>query len=315
MSIYSYILNKQYENNHIFQDIVYPSLFHPTRQYDIVLAADVHTLPLAFKAARHAPVVFDAHEYFLHEYADSAYTKYHKINARVGRQFVPRCAAMVTVSEGLAKMFAAEYGNTPTVIYNGPEFQYLEPVMPEQGRIRLVHHGGASKERKLELMIEMMQWLDVRFSLDMYLLPQCEYLEYLQSISKSNPRVQILSPVPMTEIAQRLNTYDIGLYILFPTSKNNEHALPNKFFEFIQARLAIAIGPTPDMAGIVRRHNLGVVADDFTPQNLAGHLNRLTTEDILTFKRNAAEAAKLYCAEHNMAKLHSILSSVLAKKE
>ncbi|MCL2122626.1 MAG: hypothetical protein FWH34_00905 [Desulfovibrionaceae bacterium] len=291
-------------------------VFSPPQPYDAVLAIDIQTLPLAFQAAKGAPVVLDAHEYFLHEYAeeDGWQKRFHTRNAEIGALLVPRCAAMVTVSEGLAHLFAGDYGIAPHVVYSGPEFQQLDIVVPQPGRIRLVHHGRANPDRKLEGMIEMMQWLDERFSLDLYLAYPGEYGERLRRMAEKTPRARLLPPVPMTEIVRVINTYDVGLYILSPTSKNNAFALPNKFFEFIQARLVIAIGPTPDMARLVQQHDLGIVADDFTPKNLAARLNTLTVEDILRFKRNAAEAAKLYCAEQNMAKLRSILSSVVTHK-
>jgi hypothetical protein len=62
------------------------------------------------------------------------------------------------------------------------------------------------------------------------------------------------------EIVPLSNAYDIGLYLLPPSSFNNLHALPSKFFEFLQALLAIAIGPFQEMARIVREFRYKVVA-------------------------------------------------------
>ena len=57
----------------------------------------------------------------------------------------------------------------------------------------------------------------------------------------------------MHEIVDTIAEYDIGLFILSPINFNYYHALPNKLFEFIQARLAIAVSPSPEMARIVHR--------------------------------------------------------------
>ena len=59
----------------------------------------------------------------------------------------------------------------------------------------------------------------------------------------------------MHELPRMANDYDVGLYLLPPTNFNQRYALPNKFFEFIQGRLAIAIGPSPEMAKLVERSN------------------------------------------------------------
>jgi hypothetical protein len=38
------------------------------------------------------------------------------------------------------------------------------------------------------------------------------------------------------------------------------------FVEFIQARLAVAVDPSPEMARLVQRYGCGVVAPDFPPK-------------------------------------------------
>ncbi|MBK7701065.1 MAG: hypothetical protein IPJ39_21260 [Saprospiraceae bacterium] len=89
----------------------------------------------------------------------------------------------------------------------------------------------------------------------------------------------------MHNIVNFISKYDIGLYILEPTNFNNGMALPNKMFEFIQARLAIAIGPSPEMKSLVEEYNLGVVSADFDSKGLAISLNNLTHQNIIDFKR------------------------------
>jgi glycosyltransferase involved in cell wall biosynthesis len=88
-------------------------------------------------------------------------------------------------------------------------------------------------------------------------------------------------------------------------------ALPNKFFEYIQARLAIAIGPSPEMARIVQEFGCGVVAEDFSPASLAHALNQLSSADIDRMKAGSDRAARAYTAETNAEKLREIVASVL----
>ena len=118
------------------------------------------------------------------------------------------------------------------------------------------------------------------------------------AIEQARPRVRIRPPVPADRIPEETRNYDIGLFLLEPTNFNYLHALPNKFFEFVQARLAIAIGPSPEMARLVRKHDLGVVADDFSPAALARALNPLTPELISRYQANADRAAPVLCWEH-----------------
>ena len=70
-----------------------------------------------------------------------------------------------------------------------------------------------------------------------------------------------------------INKYDMGVFLLPPINFNYENTLPNKLFDFIQARLGIAIGPTPEMAEIVNHYKIGLVSEHFTAASLASRLS------------------------------------------
>jgi glycosyltransferase involved in cell wall biosynthesis len=161
-------------------------------------------------------------------------------------------------------------------------------------------------------MIDVMQGLDDRFELDLMLVPTFpRYLEKLKTKSGIDRRIRFLPPVSMEQLVPFSHGYDIGLYLLPPSSFNNFHALPNKFFEFIQARLAVAIGPSPEMARIVREFGCGIVADDFAPSSLARVLNQLTPPDIDRMKSGSDRAARVHTAENNAERMRRIVDSVL----
>ena len=80
---------------------------------------------------------------------------------------------------------------------------------------------------------------------------------------------------------------------------NDKYALPNKFFEFIQARLALAISPSPEMKFLVDKYNLGVVSDDFTTQSLAAKISNLSFEQIMFYKNRVNHFCHELSAENN----------------
>jgi hypothetical protein len=116
----------------------------------------------------------------------------------------------------------------------------------------------------------------------------------------------------MRELVSMANAYDVGLFLLPPNNLNRRYALPNKFFEFVQARLAVAVGPSPEMAALVRRHGLGVVAADFTPEALAAELNSLDADQIAGFKLASDAAACELSAERNAEAILSAIDTALA---
>ncbi|MGP1580718.1 MAG: hypothetical protein ACTTH5_06845 [Wolinella sp.] len=162
-------------------------------------------------------------------------------------------------------------------------------------------------------MIEMMDYVDSRFSLDLMLVKtwgQDSYYEKLENMAKRRKNVKIIPPVPFEEIIPFSRQYDIGLYILKPSGFNTLHALPNKFFEYIHAHLAIAVSPSPEMAEIVERESLGIVAKDFTPQTMAKALNELSYDKIVAFKKRSKEVASKYEARVNVEKMRKVVKDL-----
>jgi hypothetical protein len=258
---------------------------------DAVLSNDIDTLPLALRVADGKPVVFDAHEY----YPEQFYGWWWRLSlgahlSHLCRRYMRQASAVMTVSPGIAQRYRDELGVETTVVMNLPDPVELTPS-PVGKPIRLIHHGGADRRRRLHLMIEAMALLPGDFTLDFALVGDTREVDRLRAAAVGDERISFVSPVPMTQLPTFLNDYDAGVYLLRPGSFNHLHALPNKLFQFVQARLAVAIAPSPDMAEVVRRHQLGVVADDFTPEAFARALGSLDAERVMSLKANADQAA------------------------
>jgi hypothetical protein len=284
------------------------------RSFDLILANDVNTLPLARRLNPRHGVILDAHEYSPREFEDHFLWRllFQRYSEYLCRKHLSSAAGMITVCQGIADEYRANFGVDPKVLTNMPPYHDLIPGETDADRIHLVHHGVALPSRKIELMIEMMDFLDGRFHLDLMLMPgPSRYFSRLKSLTRKHPRVSIVPPIPMRELPRHLNRYDIGLFLLPPTNFNYRHALPNKLFEFVQARLAVAIGPSPEMARVVRQHDCGVVSDDFSPKSLAEKLNRLDRQKIDHYKQRSHAAAKELCYENTSAVLLDMIDKLL----
>ena len=286
-------------------------------EFDLILANDMFTLPAAVRLgrSRNAKVLLDAHEYQprLYDYWMFRFF-YQKYWDYICKRYLPQIDGMVTVCSGIAEEYKRNYGVESGIITNAPFHEECEPSPTDQ-QIRLIHHGATIPSRRVENMIRLMDHLEERFTLDLILVnTKPGYLQKLQELSRSCGRIQWRDPVSMPQIVATLNAYDIGLYLMPPTSFNQKMSLPNKLFEFIQARLAVAIWPSPEMARVVREHDSGVVADDFTVAAMAEKLNSLSPEDIMNYKQNAHRAASVCCAESNRKVLLEIVDRLLAER-
>ncbi len=286
----------------------------------IIHANEIISLPIAIEAARRtgAKVLFDAHEYSPAHRANDwrwrllAQPLYTYLIAT----YAPQAHLMTTVEAHIARRYEETFGLHVEVILNAPFYQALPFHLVDPEHIRLIHHGGAIRERRLEGMIEMMAHTESRFSLDFMLLPDPggRYLRELKKIAQARApgRIHFREPVAPHEIPQTINAYDIGLFLIPPVNFSYAMALPNKFFEFIMAGLAVAIGPSPAMATLVQQYGNGIVAADFHPTTLAHQLNALEPETIHTMKQRSLEAAKTLNAEREMQKLLTYYAQLLA---
>lgn len=285
------------------------------RAFDLVVANDISALPLGLRLAKQRPVLMDAHEYSPKEFDDKWLWKllFGRYHHSFCEQYLSRAAGMVTVCQGIADEYERTFGVSCKVVHNAPLDQNLIASPVKEQQIRLIHHGSSIRSRHLEVMIEMMKYLDNRFSLDLMLVEtDAVYMAELRRQASSDARIRFIAPVAMQAICARLNDYDMGVYLLPPVNFNHEHALPNKFFEFIQARLAIAIGPSPEMAALVRKYQCGIVTESFEPRGLAQAIGALAAEDIIRFKKAADFAARELSYERDGQVLLSEIDRLLA---
>jgi hypothetical protein len=97
-----------------------------------------------------------------------------------------------------------------------------------------------------------------------------------------------------------------------PRHANLELSLPNKLFDFLQARLALVIGPSPEMARIVREHDCGLVTAGFAVEDLVQTLRTLRPERVAALKRGSDRAASVLNAERNREVMLRLVEEALA---
>ncbi len=287
-----------------------------TIHFDLIVAHDPFTLQTALQLSKMmgSKVLHDAHEYTPRQYEDIWFQRLIllKIWGRICRKFMPHADATITVCQGIADEYERNYGVHCEVINNAPFFNKLLPSTIDGKIIRMVHHGVAHPSRRTEDMIHLMNILDERFHLDFMLINDgSQYYKKILSMGQQNPRISFRDPVPMPDIPETINGYDIGLFLLSPETFSYRMALPNKLFEFIQGRLAVAIWPSPEMAKVVNEYNCGIISEDFTVESMARKLNALSTDDIVKYKMNSHRAAGYLCAEKNKDMLLNIVEKLL----
>lgn len=284
-------------------------------KFDLVIAHNIHTCPLAFALAKGAPVLIDLHEYLPGECEESFKWRllFQRPVFNLCSYFLPRAAALLTPSEGVAKKYAQEFNVDSAVNYNAPPFVAQTPSSVE-GKIALVHHGIAAKERCTDKLLDLMDLLDDRFHLHLYMVGTDDFYCKIRDKALKRSNVSWHDPVPMPTIAKTLNAYDIGIAILPPCNSNHELTIGNKIFEFVQARLAIVAWPTEGISHILEKFGVGLCSPEASVESMAQVLNSLTPEDIMRFKKASDTAAGELTAEKSMQVIARTILDIAPQK-
>lgn len=254
--------------------------------WDVVVAHDAQTLYLASRLAPRYGILSDMHEYAPKQ--DPASTiwnlLYQPYYSWLCRNYVAHAVAVTTVSSGIVDEYRREFGFDSTLVINATPYQELD-VRPVAAPLRLVHSGGVAPQRRLDIMIQGVRESSASVTLDLYLVSDgSPLLAQLRELAAGEPRVRFREPVPYSELVRTLNDYDLGLSIFPPTTFNLAWCLPNKFFDYVQARLGVIVGPSPEMTRFVEQYAIGLVLPDFEASSLAAALDALTAEQVTAWK-------------------------------
>ena len=285
------------------------------RRFDAVIANDAETVGVACRLFGADRVHADLHEFFPDMGFDDTRLgrRHQRYWSWMTKQLVSQAHSSTTVGGEIAKRYH-EYGIHPGVVTNSTHLRDL-PYRPVGSSIRLVHSGNPFHERSLGEIMRAVAASPVEVTFDLYLTWQPEKMrsEFVALAEELGPRITVHDPVPQSVLIETLNQYDLGIHILQPVSTNNVMALPNKFFDYVQARLGIIVGPSIEMARIVREHDLGVVTEGFDEASIAATIDALTPERVDEFKQAAMRAADPLSAERQVEVWARAVEEIVAR--
>jgi hypothetical protein len=268
---------------------------------DIWLANDWTALPLArlLAAEQSVPYIYDTHELAVDEYAHVWRWRMlqRPVVAAIERAGISGAAVTSCVSQGISDRLHKLYKlrAKPMLVRNMPQYE-AHGLRPCGEPIEVLYHGIVNVGRGLEACIDSVALWRSEFRLTIRGPGPSDYLaSLLQRVQerKLEARVTIAPPVPMTELVAQAARFDIGLFALPGYSAQNVHVLPNKFFEYVMAGLALCVSDLPEMTGLVRKHDLGQTILAATPRAIAVSINAFHRSNIETYKANALAAARL----------------------
>jgi hypothetical protein len=200
--------------------------------------------------------------------------------------------AATTVSFGLQEYYSNWYGIDASLIRSTPHYSQSKAVATAGKPFKIVYLGVAHPLRKLEDFIYACSVSENEIELHFYLVGDPAYIDRLKKVSSGNSRITIHDPVPFKEIHSTLIQYDLGWCYFSPETENISKALPNKYFDYIQAGLGVICGPNIDMIRESNKWGFGIFTQEFSEIELVQLLNSLSTTKIEELKRAARAASE-----------------------
>lgn len=283
----------------------------------LLVSNDLDTLPANYLASklRHRPLVHDCHEYF---------RGVPELNGRPGTVRVwkgiedhifPKLKSVYAVNASIAEIYHNEYGNDVKVIRNVPVKKVKNTPkrkadlgIPEDQRI-ILYQGALNVDRGLEEAIRAMKF--VREKACLLIIGAGDITRELKSLAQAvgvADKVIFTGPVALEDLHEYTLMADIGLSIEKDVSLNYHFCLPNKFLDYIQARVPVLVSPLPEMQAIVEKYGIGEMIENHDPAYLAGKFDSMlgNAAALSAYHENLEKAAAGLCWENEEQELMNI---------
>jgi glycosyltransferase involved in cell wall biosynthesis len=287
---------------------------------DMLVANDLDTLLAVFLASRlkALPAVYDSHEYFteLPELVGRKWVR--KIWESIEAMMLPSITHAYTVSASIAKEYKQKYGINMEVIRNLPYRieKKLKPLtsLRNGNESIIIYQGSLNMGRGLELAIRAMQFTNnVRL-----IIAGAGYLEHeLRQLTKTlalQEKIHFAGRLSPDELRQYTAQADLGISLEENLGLSYYYALPNKLFDYIQARIPVLVSDLPEMAGVVHQYEIGKVISTIDPRELARTFTEMLTDRIKrnVWLANLEKASAGLCWENEEKKLAAVYHQVIA---
>lgn len=287
-------------------------------RFDLLLANDLDTLPANYIISRtkKKPLVYDSHEYFTEvpELIDRPKVKL--FWEWLERKMVPRLEHAYTVCDSIAKIYTEKYNTVFHVVRNVSSVRFSVDDESSSRNVTpkiILYQGAVNAGRGLRQAVLSMKLVE---GANLVIAGDGDKRTDIENLIKQEglgEKVKFLGRLPFEELEKLTPLASIGLSVEEDTGLNYHYALPNKLFDYIASLVPVVVSDLPEMAGIVRKYNIGMVTSSLQPEKLAvifqEMLNNRKKREI--WIRNLRKAALELTWENEEKKLKKIFRPFL----
>lgn len=288
---------------------------------DVLLSNDLDTLLPNFLISRifSKKLVYDSHELFTEvpELIDRPTIKNTWLS--IEKFIFPRLKNVYTVNASIASIYKKKYNVDVEIIRNiAPLFENesldiaLSKKVKGNKKMLILQGSGINMDRGAEEAVTMMQYLE---NVVLYVIGSGDVFDKLKELVKTlklEDKVFIKNRMSYQELMEYTKIADLGLSLDKGTNLNYEYSLPNKVFDYIQAKTPLLVSNRKEIASLVLDNNIGLVVENLDPEKLAQVIKNIFIDQELLkeWRENLVKAQKRYNWEKESIKLKNIFNNL-----
>lgn len=291
------------------------------RRAQLLVANDLDTLLANYFAARLGgrELLYDSHEYFTEVPELVERPGVRRVWLAIERWIFPKLKTIVTVNDSIANAYRERYGKQLHVVRNIPMHRDLgalpsrrELDLPTDRFILIMQGSGINVQRGAEEAVLAIKELpDVL----LLLVGGGDAWPVLQRMVQENAlqdRVRLLPRMPYEQMMRYTRNADLGLSLDKDTNLNYRYSLPNKLFDYFRAHIPALVTDLPEVAGIVRRYDAGVVLAAPDPARIVAAVRALQSDAprLKALRENAIFAASSLDGEREKEALKALFQGL-----
>ena len=272
---------------------------------DILHSNDLDTLLPNFLVSKFLKkkLVYDSHELFTElPSLQGNYSKY--IWKVLEKWLAPKQQNFITVSDSIALWFKQKYNTQPIVIKNFPNYSNTHFI--ETKNKYILYQGALNNGRGLLALIEAMQYIE---NLQLKIAGEGPFkskiIKKIKTL-KVEHKVQLLGNVHPAQLIPITQNATLGLSLEEDLGLSYRYSLPNKLFDYIQAKTPVVATYLPEIKTIISTYKIGEIIRSHSPEDIANAIKLVCDNGKTYYQKNLEKASKELIWENQESKLLSL---------
>lgn len=235
-----------------------------------ITCINCHSLPVlplsvALKFRHRAKLVYDTHE--LETETSVSHGIRRPLLKLLERGLIRFSDLTIVVGEMISGWYARAYRIAPPLVVRNIPFasnasltpRATSPLRAKLGlgaeAVVVLYLGRLSVNRGIERLLVLF----AQTHMHLVFMGEGPLTPVIEAACRTHANLHMLPPVPMGDVIAHARGADMGVSVIDHSCLSYTYAMPNKFFEYLQAGVPVLVGDMPEQRAIIEEHHAGWV--------------------------------------------------------